>query len=351
MYGHDVWYTLWYMRTRIAFIGFGVMVVVFLVLLSTTSPRLKEQTLTNNPSSSQDSDQQNNKKEVSALQYPMNQGQHRIPIEAGDVNRDIVLDLVTDIDENETYPLVVALHAYRFGPGAFYNDTDVATIGRSMDAIMVYPQGVSESWNAGICCGQAYQRDIDDVSFITGVISRMIQEYPIDPSRVYLVGYSNGAMLSYYVASEIPDEIAAIGVVAGSVGGRAQVNGEIVVPSSFDTPVPAIIVHGTDDTIVTFGAQQSMLDGLFFTPTFESAEWWAGQNGCDTSTPQPTTQGAVNEYAYDCPDNASVLLYTLTDIGHIWPTTVDGLSEVTEAETIAELIGTFFAGHVANRDK
>jgi poly(3-hydroxybutyrate) depolymerase len=57
---------------------------------------------------------------------------------------------------------------------------------------------------------------VDDVSFIRALIDKLEHDYPVDPKRVYIAGISNGAMMSYRLACELSDKIAAITPVEGA---------------------------------------------------------------------------------------------------------------------------------------
>ena len=63
-------------------------------------------------------------------------------------------------------------------------------LARQGKALVVYPVGYRESWNAGACCGPAQAAGIDDLSFLTGLIRDVGSRR--DVSNVYLVGYKIG---------------------------------------------------------------------------------------------------------------------------------------------------------------
>ena len=64
---------------------------------------------------------------------------------------------------------------------------------------------------------RAHRDNIDDVGFISALIDLMIKDYNMDPNRVYMTGISNGAIMSYRLACEIPHKIAAIAPVDGNI--------------------------------------------------------------------------------------------------------------------------------------
>src|SRR5205085_2912776 len=85
------------------------------------------------------------------------------------------------------------------------------------DYMVAYPAGTRGEWNAGTCCGSAPSRKVDDVTFLTQVLDRLEQDYPVDRARVFVAGVSNGAMMAYRLACERADRVAGVGSVAGAV--------------------------------------------------------------------------------------------------------------------------------------
>jgi polyhydroxybutyrate depolymerase len=70
-------------------------------------------------------------------------------------------------------------------------------------------------WNAGKCCGAAVKNNIDDVAFIDEVIQHFLSYRNIDARNIYLVGGSNGAMMSYRYACERPQNIMGVFAIGG----------------------------------------------------------------------------------------------------------------------------------------
>jgi polyhydroxybutyrate depolymerase len=56
------------------------------------------------------------------------------------------------------------------------------------------------TWNGHGCCGKAQRENIDDVGFITTMVGQISAGLPIDKSRVYATGISNGGIMSYALA-------------------------------------------------------------------------------------------------------------------------------------------------------
>ncbi|MBK9529210.1 MAG: hypothetical protein IPO41_13055 [Acidobacteria bacterium] len=52
--------------------------------------------------------------------------------------------------------------------------------------------------------------NIDDVDFISTLLDTIESKYKIDKNRIYASGLSNGGMMSYRLAAELSNRIAAI---------------------------------------------------------------------------------------------------------------------------------------------
>ena len=67
-------------------------------------------------------------------------------------------------------PLVIALHGYTQDSTGMETSTHFDDQASSAGFVVVYPQGIDDSWNAGTCCGTAQSQKIDDVGFIRQLI-------------------------------------------------------------------------------------------------------------------------------------------------------------------------------------
>ena len=228
-------------------------------------------------------------------------------------------------------PLVLNFHG---GGGHAANQRAYSRMDRLADRegfIVAYPNGTGPlpdrllTWNAGRCCGQAASRNVDDVGFVRALIDRLADRWPIDRSRVYATGLSNGAMMSYRLAIELPDRIAAIAPVAGSMvaagpGGRAM---------------PILHIHSVDDRRALFagglGPPFPFTDVRVEHPdALEVLQRWAAFEACALPAVETAQRrgaaGSVGEghsatrlEFQGCRDGAEVVLWRLTGAGHVWP--------------------------------
>jgi polyhydroxybutyrate depolymerase len=195
--------------------------------------------------------------------------------------------------------------------------------------IAVYPEGTAallgdlRTWNAGKCCGTAVKKNIDDVGFISALIDKIVKKYGVDARRIYATGHSNGAQMSYRLACELSDKIAAIAPNAGE---------ELIDGCHPVRPVPVIHIHGTADPCALYDGGQACggCFSRFLHVNLPGAKWpcravrdvvaeHARLNGCGTKTKTVFTKGAVTCEKYEgCPADADVELCTIKGAGHIW---------------------------------
>jgi polyhydroxybutyrate depolymerase len=139
----------------------------------------------------------------------------------------------------------------------------------------------------------------------------------VDSSRVYVAGYSQGAMMAHRVGAELGDRVAAIAAVAGTVG-RRFADGTVARVTAPRRPLPVIMFHGTADSRVPYDAPSAGAGGVIGAP--ETAAFWAEANHCRAEPLVDTLErNAVVRTTYGaCDEGADVVLYTLIGAGHIW---------------------------------
>jgi polyhydroxybutyrate depolymerase len=208
------------------------------------------------------------------------------------------------------HPLLVVLHQLGGNAAGFERQTQLDRRAAAIGAVVVYPDGLGHSWNAGTCCGYAVRHHVDDVRYILRVVADVERRLPIDPGRVAVTGFSNGALMSYRLACERPDVFRVAVAVAGDIVG-ARCN-----PAS---PVAVLHVHGgRDATIPLTGNAFSRLDPAGFPPAAASIERVAVADGCTGAT-TAASDTLVDWKASGCAGGTPVELITIPEMGHHYP--------------------------------
>jgi polyhydroxybutyrate depolymerase len=223
-------------------------------------------------------------------------------------------------------PLVIALHGAGDNVTAFAAETQFAPAVHG--ALVVFPQGLEAtpgrgSWNAQFCCGEAMTRRVDDIGFIGALIAELAARYPVDRSRVYATGMSNGGMLAYQLAAAHPEWLAAIAPVSATIGGSAR-NGRSFLVDAPQIPVPVLIMHGRKDQSIPFEGGVAPNAGpprIWKMSVADALSFWRNADGCgvlpETAEPVP---GKLRRTAYrDCRGGSEVVAWEIEDGGHNWP--------------------------------
>jgi len=251
-------------------------------------------------------------------------GDHNLKLKHGGRNRSYILHVPTGYDGTRALPLVIMLHG-GFGDGAgaarFYGWSEKAD---AEGFLVAYPDGVNRAWNAGHCCGRPQRVDVDDVGFLAAMIDDIKSDVAVDAKRIFATGMSNGAMMSHRLAAVRPDLIAAIGPVAGSVGGQTSASAAVEVPPVPDSPVAVMIIHGTEDQHVLYEGGETIagfVRGRIDLSVAESVQFWVGANGASpTPVVEPNTAGDVIKETHAAQGNyADVVLFKVIGQGHAWP--------------------------------
>ena len=150
-------------------------------------------------------------------------------------------------------PLILALHGGGGDPAQFAAASGLARAATRAGFAVAFPAGTGRwgdrllTWNGGYCCGHAARTGVDDLGFLSQVIRDAADRFGVDGSGVYLTGMSNGAILSETFAARNPGLVRAVAGVSGTMDtSRTRVKGQ----------VPALIIHGTADTMVPFAGGQ-----------------------------------------------------------------------------------------------
>jgi polyhydroxybutyrate depolymerase len=219
-------------------------------------------------------------------------------------------------------PLVVLLHG--FGASGEIQEAyfKLQPLAESRGFLYVHPDGTlnqigKQFWNAtDACCG--FQTTVDDSAYLLALIHQVQAEYNVDPQRIFLVGHSNGGFMSYRMACDHADTIAAIVSLAGATfSDTSRCN-----PTE---PVSVLQVHGTADGTIAYDG--GVILGNEHPGAKETVADWAAYNGCggaavDSATPvdlEANLTGAESTVtAYEaCPAGGAVQLWTIPDGTHI----------------------------------
>jgi polyhydroxybutyrate depolymerase len=143
-------------------------------------------------------------------------------------------------------PLLILLHSASTSGAHQENYMKLGPVAKKNGIIYIAPDGMTNPegkrfWNAAKSCCNRYKEEVDDVAYINSLIDEINNKTPVDPKRIYLIGHSNGAFMSFTFACKT-NKVAAIVAIAGAMDQSPDCT-----PS---TPVSLLNIHGTADKTI-----------------------------------------------------------------------------------------------------
>jgi polyhydroxybutyrate depolymerase len=244
--------------------------------------------------------------------------------------------------QEKKLPLVIALHG-RGGNGTSQEvGTHMTDIANREGFVVVYPDGYRRSWHDARERGPAAEEGIDDVAFVSALIDHFVAHHSVDPTRVFVVGASNGAIMTFRIACELADKIAGAGPVIGLLPDNPAYQCK---PSR---PVPMMIIAGQSDPMIPYeGGDVLGGDRGKVLSAHATRAKWAELNGCEgadvqqTIDPTPDDGTRVHEMRHSkCKDGAQVVLFTVEGGGHTWPSGDQYLPEAVIGKVSRDMDGS-----------
>ena len=221
--------------------------------------------------------------------------------------RPTTLHVPASYDPQVPAPLVLLLHGcpsdaagpfgenvLRFGP-----------VAEERGVLFAAPDGSGSpgrrSW--GACSGSFAQSS----AYLRSLIEEAQGLFAIDPARIYVAGFSDGGFMSFRMATDHPDLVAAIATLSGGFPQSQVLEGEDRIPT---VPVPFLQVSGTADQFYELAVEE--MDQYVRDTTWEFVREEVGQ-GPDLVTRVRTN---VSRWGAGCLPEGFFELWTLPGVGH-----------------------------------
>jgi len=278
-------------------------------------------------------------------------GSDRIDFTSGGLARFALRHRPQDYDGTRPAPLLVDLHAYTESAAVHAVFDGLAATADRHAFLLVTPAGSGDPpiWNA-----TRSPLVTDDVGFIAELLHRVEATDCVDTNRVYVTGFSNGALMASLLACDLSTQIAAVAPVAG-----------VASPTDCPTtrPIPIVAFHGTADRILAYGggtgrdgdrlmntpSSVAVFKGLNQTSVPDAMAEWARRGACGGPMPDERIGADVVVHRWNgC--RADVELYTVEGGGHSWPGSLKyraapGIGTTTLTVDANEVMWDFFRRH------
>ena len=231
-------------------------------------------------------------------------------------NRTMLVYAPANIPANR--PLVISLHGANQDADYQKNQTNWNNCADTAKFVVVYPNAINKFWDTS---------GDNDVKFIEHIMDLMYDRYQIDRTRIYLSGFSLGAMMTYVCIDKLYEKVAAFAPVSG-------VRFDNKYPA-FTRRVPIIHSHGTGDDVFKWtGDLAHSAGGYPYIPDY--VKECANLMGLTTETtikPYPTTKS--NSAAWlkkwtKAGDPIEVWLLALEGKGHWHSEDINGSVSTTQ---------------------
>ena len=252
----------------------------------------------------------------------------RMDLVTGGFQRSYRVYIPSGYDGLTQLPLVVVIHGAFDTAKGIEEVSGFSQLADRENFIVLYPEGIGifgylQHWNAGHCCGKAANDKIDDVGYLAKAIKDVCNRLSIDRNRVYMVGFSNGGMMTYRFAAEHTEMLAAAAAIAASIGGRPNASAPRWRIPAPQKPLPILIMHGMDDDDIPFAGGVSMhrKGERTYLSVEASVQFWIDANGCKGRPVVSNSHGgAVQINTWDtCTDSSTTVLCKINGWGHVWP--------------------------------
>lgn len=275
-------------------------------------------------------------------------GEHSLKVDG--VRREFRVHVPPCYDGRSALPVILAFHGMSANAKLLEKLSELNCTADKYGYIVVYPNGTGvgplRAFKSGASLGKMEKRKPDDVCFVHAILNHLQRTMCIDSQRVYATGLSNGAMMCYRLATEMPDRIAAIAPIGGALGTAACKPAQ---------PVSIMHFHGTCDNVLPFNGPR---DTVLFQQSYHSVpstiQMFVNAAGCSGPMEIEAIDGVADETRVcvqrhvNCENGAEVILVKIVGGGHQWPRhpiNLRYLGKATQEIDANEMMVCFFQRH------
>jgi polyhydroxybutyrate depolymerase len=198
-------------------------------------------------------------------------------------------------------PLLLSLHGA--GSNGFEDEyfTGWSQFADANNFIVAYPD--AQGYPSGVW--DPYTSASPDVSFVRQVVDDISVTWCVDPHRVHVDGWSNGAVMSQRVACDAADKFAS----ATSYAGGTPTAAALAAPCRPSRPISVGLLAGQED-FTYLGLAQNTTE-------------WAAYDRCSTTpTHESDVYGSTDTYS--CAGSSQLFARVVSNTSHNWPVGAQG---------------------------
>jgi polyhydroxybutyrate depolymerase len=221
-------------------------------------------------------------------------------------------------------PLLFVHHGYNGSADQIRQLTRFDALADEKGFVVAFPEGAGATWNAGLgVCGfgQFVTGLGDDFSFVAEMVTTIAAQAPVDRARVFTTGFSMGGYFANNIGCNRPDLVR--GIAPHSGGGPPT--------GCKANPVPALILHGSIDSLIWYMCGQQARDA------------WVSHNRCSTQVDVVPVKGGACEWNRGCPRGGQVTFCHFDGMDHGWAGAVGKDGGGAQYEDVSRIIWDFFS--------
>lgn len=259
-------------------------------------------------------------------------------------DREYIIYTPASYDGSVAYPLLFAFHGGGGYAVDFIQIADFRPIADTANFILVYPQALgdptddipgSPNWI------RKNQPTFDDLPFVDALLDNIIASYNVNTTRVYATGYSLGGEFTFELGCRLNNRLAAIGVVARTMGVSAYNNCTPTHSTGVMTVLGTADYNSLYDGVIYLGIE-------YYKSAADTHHYWATHNNCDTNAVTTnvantnTTDGSTVERNTWSTENGCAYVEELKviDGGHDWPGSF-GNMDINASEEIWQFVSRY----------
>jgi polyhydroxybutyrate depolymerase len=216
-------------------------------------------------------------------------------------------------------PMILDLHGAGGSSSKELVWSDLDRLGRRVNAVVVFAEAVQYPsfrgvqaggwWDTppcsfgDICWSPATRGGVDDLGYLRAVIQDVRRRLPIDPTRSYLYGASNGGQMATDLACASADLFVAVVIDEGTMEAD---------PCTPSRPLRVLLMGAADSAIVPYTGNES------YRSPFDSLDRWRRALGCADGVTEGETPIAEIHKATSCPTGSAASLVLVPTGGHDW---------------------------------
>ena len=246
----------------------------------------------------------------------------RDSVRIGDTVRTYVLRAPASGVGNAPAPLLLVFHGTGESGPAMQRAAGLDTLPAARDVLIAYPDAAVGNWAEGCACSRADLLGVDDTGFVRALVDDIARRYPVDRSRVYATGFSQGGLFVHRLACQMADLVTGVASVSAPM---SAVLAERCRPTR---PVGVMVLQGTLDDAFPYEGdrrrERSVLGAR------ETASVWRVLDGCgggalgrELPDRAPDGTRVLEERWTGCRNGLEVALYSVEGGRHAWSPSAD----------------------------